>query len=47
MGRTDPKSSKVTILAVLWGAKAFPEFKAEIDRLLAEPVKPQAAGPAR
>ncbi len=47
IGRTDPKSSKMTILAVLRGAKAFPEFKAEIDRLLAEPVKSPATGAAK
>ena len=47
IGRTDPKSSKLTILAVLRGARAFPDFKAEIDRLLAGRVKPQADGAAK
>jgi protein-disulfide isomerase len=47
IGRTDPKSSKMTILAVLRGARAYPDFKAEIDRLLAEPAKPQAEAAAR
>ena len=47
IGRTDPASSKVKVLAVLKGAKAFSDFKAEIDRLLEEAAKPQAdAGPA-
>ena len=42
IGRTEPDSSKVKVLAVLKGAKAFAEFKAEIDRLLEEAAKPQA-----
>ena len=43
-GRTDPKSSKMKIVSVLRGAKAYPDFKAEIDRLLAEPEKAPADG---
>jgi hypothetical protein len=50
LGRTEPNSSKVKVLAVLKGAKAFAEFKVELDRLLEEAAKPQAevapAGPA-
>jgi Thioredoxin len=42
IGRTDPGSSKVKVLAVLKGAKAFADFKAEFDRLLDEAAKPQA-----
>ena len=45
IGRTDPDSSKVKVLAVLKGAKAFPDFKAELDRLLEEEPKPQADAP--
>ncbi len=47
IGRTEPNSSKVKVLAVLKGAKAFADFKAELDRLLEEAAKPQAeAAPA-
>src|SRR5262245_39157847 len=42
IGRTEPGSSKVKVLAVLKGAKAFADFKAELDRLLEEAAKPQA-----
>ena len=42
IGRTEPGSSKVKVLAVLKGAKPFAEFKAEIDRLLDEAARPQA-----
>lgn len=43
---TEPGSSKVKTLATLKGAKTFAEFKAEIDRLLAEPAKAPAPGDA-
>lgn len=46
LARTDPNSTQVKVLAVLKGAKPFAEFKAEIDRLLAEPEKKSAADPA-
>jgi len=46
LGLTDPASSKIKTLAVLKGAKAFADFKTEIDKLLAEPVKAQAAAGA-
>jgi protein-disulfide isomerase len=36
---TDPKSSAVRTVASLKGAQPFAAFKAEIDRLLAEPAK--------
>lgn len=42
IGRTEPNSSKVKVLAVLKGAKAFADFKAELDRLLEEAVTPEA-----
>ena len=42
VGRTEPNSSKVRVLAVLKGAKAFADFKAELDRLLEEAAKPAA-----
>ena len=42
IGRTEPNSTKVKVLAVLKGAKPFAEFKAELDRLLEEAAKPQA-----
>jgi protein-disulfide isomerase len=42
LGRTEPNSSKVKVLAVLRGAKAFADFKAELDRLLEDAAKPQA-----
>ncbi len=46
IGRTEPNSSRVKVLAVLKGAKAYADFKAEFDRLLDEAAKPQAeAGP--
>lgn len=47
IGRTDPKGSKMKILAVLRGAKTFPDFKAEIDRLLAEAEKAQPEAVAK
>ena len=48
IGRTDPSSNKVKILAVLKGARPFADFKAELDRQLADADKPAAAagGPA-
>jgi len=42
LGRTEPNSSKLKVLAVLKGARAFADFKAELDRLLEEAAKPQA-----
>jgi len=47
IGRTEPGSSKVKVLAVLKGAKAFAEFKAEFDRLLEEAAKPEAKAAPR
>jgi DSBA-like thioredoxin domain len=47
IGRTEPGSSKVRVLAVLKGAKAFTEFKAEFDRLLEEAAKPVAEAAPR
>ena len=44
LGRTEPNSSKVKVLAVLKGARAFADFKAELDRLLEE-AAPKAADP--
>jgi hypothetical protein len=51
IGRTEPNSTKVKVVAVLRGAKTFADFKADLDRLLEEAAKPQAeaapaAGPA-
>ncbi len=43
IGRTDPKSSKLTIAAAVRGARPFADFKTEIDKLLAEPEKAAAA----
>ena len=37
IGRAQPGSSKVKVLAVLKGAKAFADFKTELDGLLARP----------
>ena len=45
IGRTEPSGTKVKVLAVLKGAKAFADFKAELDRLLEEAAKPQADAP--
>jgi protein-disulfide isomerase len=45
IGRTDPKSSKLTILAAVRGARPFADFETEIDKLLAEPEKPAEAAP--
>ncbi len=45
IGRTDPKSSKLTILAALRGARPFADFKTEIDKLLAESEKAAEAAP--
>jgi protein-disulfide isomerase len=45
IGRTDPKSSKLTILAALRGARPFADFKTELDKLLAEPEKAAEAAP--
>ena len=45
IGRTDPKSSKLTIAAAVRGARPFADFKTEIDKLLAAPEKPAAAVP--
>ncbi len=42
VGRTEPNSSKLKVLAVLKGAKAFGDFKTELDRLLEEAAKPEA-----
>jgi hypothetical protein len=42
IGRTAANGSKLKVLAVLSGAKPFPDFKAELDRLLAEAAKPEA-----
>jgi hypothetical protein len=42
VGRTEPGSSKVKVLAVLKGARSFADFKAEIDRLYEEAAKPRA-----
>jgi len=42
LGLTEPGSSRVRTLAALKGAKAFAEFKSEIERLLAQPAKAQA-----
>jgi hypothetical protein len=47
MGRTEPNGTKVKVLAVLKGAKAFADFKVELDRLLAEAEKPQAEAAPR
>lgn len=47
VGRTEPGSSKVKVLAVLKGAKAFADFKAEFDRLLEEAGRPQAGAVPR
>lgn len=44
IGRTDPKTSRMKILAVLRGARDYPDFKVELDRLLAEPEKLAAGG---
>ncbi len=46
IGRTDPKSSKLTILAALRGARPFADFKTEIDKLLAESEKAAGAAPS-
>src|SRR6185295_15335658 len=48
IGRTEPNSNKMKILAVLKGARPFADFKAELDRQLADANKPAAAagGPA-
>jgi hypothetical protein len=40
IGRTDPKDTKVTVLAVLKGARAFADFKTELDKQLADADKP-------
>jgi protein-disulfide isomerase len=45
IGRTDPKSSKLTILAAIRGARPFADFKTELDKLLAEPEKAAEAAP--
>ena len=47
LGRTDPDSNKVRILAVLKGAKSFNTFKAEIDRLLEQAPEADKLEPAR
>ncbi len=44
LGRTDPNSSKMKILASVSGARPFADFKAEIDRVLDEAEKAQADG---
>ena len=41
------RSSKLKVFAVLKGARAFADFKTELDRLLEEAAKPHAeAAPA-
>ena len=46
IGRTEGNGKTVKVLAVLKGAKAFADFKAEFDRLLQEAEKsPSAAAP--
>jgi protein-disulfide isomerase len=45
IGRTEPKGSKLTILAAVRGARPFADFKTEIDKLLAEPEKAAEAVP--
>ncbi len=45
IGRTEPNSSKVKVVAALRGARPLADFKAEIDRLLEEAPKPQAEVP--
>jgi protein-disulfide isomerase len=45
IGRTDPKSSKLTIAAAVRGARPFADFKTEIDKLLAEPEKAAVTPP--
>ena len=47
LGRTEPGSSKIRVVASLQGAKPFAAFKAEIDRLLAEADTPAAGGASR
>ena len=42
IARTDPGNSKVKVLAVLRGARAFADFKTEFDKLLEEPKPPAA-----
>jgi len=44
LARVEPNGAKVRTVAVLRGAKPFADFKAEIDRLLAEPEKVPADG---
>jgi len=46
IGRTDPSGTKLKVLAVVKGAKPYAEFKAELDRMLAEAAGPQAVAPA-
>ena len=46
IGRTEPNSNQVKILAVIKGARPFMDFKAELDRLLAEADKPAPAAGA-
>ena len=45
IGRTEPKSSKLTILAAVRGARPFADFKTELDKLLAESGKAAEAAP--
>jgi len=45
IGRTEPDSTNIKVLAVIRGAKSFADFKADIDRLLEEAAKPQAEAP--
>lgn len=47
IGRSEPNGSQVKILVVLKGAKAFADFKTELDRLLEEAGPTVAAPPAR
>jgi len=46
IGRTEPNSNKMKILAVLKGARPFADFKAELDRQLADADKPAPAAAA-
>ncbi len=45
IGRTDPKTAKLTVLAAVRGARPFADFKTEIDKLLAQSEKAAEAAP--
>lgn len=47
LGRTEPGSSRIRVLASLRGAKPFADFKTEIDKLLAEAEQPVARAGTR